>query len=214
MKTGKVKEILFRIWRFLGKGKSKGSGDLQSSLELADSSLLNENPHLKIAQIYQKKGQGQKAFQEYLTAAELFCDVGQYHEGIAIYKKLLRKGFRVDLVRVKLTAAYERMELKDQTLNQRQMICSSHKSMEMKDTGQKNRDSMDKSSSHISTLNEKYNLNTDLKDRDRIGEATLIHPPESKISRFFDLAKVLEEKGSLELGEIKSITIEEILEPG
>jgi hypothetical protein len=45
-------------------------------------------------------------------------------------------------------------------------------------------------------------------DHDRIVETPLLHPPDTEIC-FFDLAKILEANNSLELGEIKSITIEE-----
>jgi hypothetical protein len=72
---------------------------------------------------------------------------------------------------------------------------------------------MDQSPSHKTPLNEKNNLNLELKDRDRI-RATLIHPPEAKNTPFFDLAKILEDDTSSEMGEGKSITIQEIYGPG
>jgi hypothetical protein len=42
----------------------------------------------------------------------------------------------------------------------------------------------------------------------------LIHPPEAKNTPFFDLAKILEDNTSSEMGEGKSITIHEIYGPG
>jgi hypothetical protein len=194
MKKDKSKAIFFKIWRFLGRGKRKGSSDLQFALELASIGPMNGNPPRKIAQIYQKQGQEQKAFQEYLTAAELLCDAGQYHEGVTICKKLQKEGSEMDLVRVKLKAACKKMELRDKGL---EIQCS-----------------MEKSYPHKLGLNEKCNLNPGTDDQNRIGEATLVHSPETKISFFFDLAKKLEDYSSVELGKSKSITIKEIDGPG
>jgi hypothetical protein len=50
-------------------------------------------------------------------------------------------------------------------------------------------------------------------DPKRIAETTWLHPPDTEISYFFDLAKILEENSSLELGEVKSITLEESYRP-
>jgi len=50
-------------------------------------------------------------------------------------------------------------------------------------------------------------------DHNRIVKAPLLHPPNTEISCFFDLAKILEANSSLELGEIRSITIEESYRP-
>jgi hypothetical protein len=194
MKKDKSKAIFFKIWRFFGRGKRKGSSDLLFSLELASSDPMNGNPPRKIAQIYQKQGQEQKAIQEYLPAAEQFCDTGQYHKGVAIYKKLQKEGSEMDLVRVKLSAVCGKMELKDK--------------------GLETQDSIKKSNSHKLALNEKCNLNPGADDQNRIGEATLVHSPETKISFFFDLAKILEDNSSVELGKSKSITIKEIYGPG
>jgi hypothetical protein len=57
--------------------------------------------------------------------------------------------------------------------------------------------------------------NSDAKkdDHNRIVETTLLHPPDTEISCFFDLAKILEANSSSELGEIKSITLEESYRP-
>lgn len=53
------------------------------------------------------------------------------------------------------------------------------------------------------------NSDAERDDPNRIVGTTLLHPPDTKISCFFDLAKILEESSSLELGEMKSITLEE-----
>jgi hypothetical protein len=179
----KSKAIFFKIWRFFGNGKRKESNGLQFSLELASINPMNGNPHLKVAQI-----------QEHMTAAELFRHNEQYHKGVTINKKLLKEGSEMDLGRVKLSAAFGKMELKD-------------KDLEIQD-------SMEKSNSHKLGLNEKCNLNPGVGDQNRIGEATLVHSSETKISFFFDLAKILEDNSSVELGKNKSITIKEIHGPG
>ena len=63
--------------------------------------------------------------------------------------------------------------------------------MELKDKDLETQDSMEKSNSHKLGLNEKCNLNPGADDQNRIGEATLVHSPETKNSFFFDLAKIL-----------------------
>jgi len=50
-------------------------------------------------------------------------------------------------------------------------------------------------------------------DHNRIVKAPMLLLPDTEISRFFDLAKILEANSSLELGEIRSITIEESYRP-
>lgn len=216
MKTDKTNPIFPKIWRFFGRGKGKASNGLQFSLELASRNPMNGNPYLKIAEKYQKQGQERKALQEYLRAAELFCDTGQYNRGAAIYKSLLKEGYEVGLVRVKLSDAYGKKRLKDQTLTPYPKPYCSHKTteLEMRDKGLEIQDSRDKSNSYKFTLNEKCNLNKDLENRDRIGGSVSVHSPEEKISSLFDLAKILEDNSSLELGESKSITVEEIYGPG
>jgi hypothetical protein len=95
---------------------------------------------------------------------------------------------------------------------QNKTYCS-HTTLGLHGKGLKVQDSMDKSPSHKFPLNENCNLNPDFKNRDRIG-ATLIHPFEAKDTPFFDLAKILEDDTPSELGEGKSITIQEIYGAG
>ena len=67
--------------------------------------------------------------------------------------------------------------------------------------------------SENSLVAEECNSDARKDDPKRIAETTWLHPPDTEISRFFDLAKILEANSSSELGEIKSITLEESFRP-
>jgi tetratricopeptide (TPR) repeat protein len=209
MKTNKNKASFFKIWRFFARGKRKTSSSLQPFLDLAGRNPMDGNPHLKIAEIYQRQGEKQKALREYLRAAELFCDTGHYHKGVAIYKKLLKEGLEMKLVKIKLTDTYEKMELIEQTLTQHHKISCSHGTMGLTDNGLEIQDSMGEPDPQKNNLDDVFNLNAEADAQNPIGENTLVHSPETEISCFFDLAKKLEANSLLELEDNKSITIEE-----
>jgi len=74
--------------------------------DLAQQDPENANAHLKLAEVYQKKGEKQKAVGEYLLAADLFTKNQFYGRALGIYKQLCRRDPSLDQVYRKMAEIY------------------------------------------------------------------------------------------------------------
>jgi tetratricopeptide (TPR) repeat protein len=74
--------------------------------DLAHQDPENANAHLKLAEVYQKKGEKQKAVGEYLLAADLFTKNQFYGRALGIYKQLCRRDPSLDQVYRKMAEIY------------------------------------------------------------------------------------------------------------
>src|SRR4030042_1960995 len=98
---------LMKRWgELLRKGKSCPKPVESDFCERAQREPENANVHLKLAEVYQKKGAKQKAVGEYLLAADLFTKDQFYGRALAIYKQLCRRGPSLDQVYGKMAAIY------------------------------------------------------------------------------------------------------------
>ena len=73
---------------------------------LARQEPENAGAHLKLAEVYQKKGKKQEAVTEYLLAADLFAKGQFYGRALGIYKQLCRKDSSLDQVYRKMADIY------------------------------------------------------------------------------------------------------------
>lgn len=78
-------------------------------LDLVKKEPESASAHMKLAEIYQKKGGKQKAISEYLLAADIFTDNKSYDRAIAIYKQLYRQDPSLDHVHLKIADIYREM---------------------------------------------------------------------------------------------------------
>jgi tetratricopeptide (TPR) repeat protein len=98
---------LMKRWgELLRKGKSCPEPVESDFCERAQREPENANVHLKLAEVYQKKGAKQKAVGEYLLAADLFTKDQFYGRALAIYKQLCRRDPSLEQVYGKMADIY------------------------------------------------------------------------------------------------------------
>ena len=93
----------------------------------------NGNAHLKLAEIYQKKGEKQKAVSEYLLAADIFRKNQLYASAIAIYKQLHRQDPSLDHVYLKIADIYRQRGFLADAFAQYRILAQYYERLEMKD---------------------------------------------------------------------------------
>jgi tetratricopeptide (TPR) repeat protein len=85
-RSGKLFSVL---GHFFGKDKAGLKGSLEEYMDLAQRFPENAAYQLKLAEIYQKKGEEEKAIAKYLQAAEVFGRDTFFPQAMAIYKQVL-----------------------------------------------------------------------------------------------------------------------------
>ncbi len=75
--------------RFRGE-KGRVAKELEQSLKLARREPANTKVRVKIAEIYQKMGETEKAITEYLKTAEIFSKKDLWPQAMAVYKRILK----------------------------------------------------------------------------------------------------------------------------
>ena len=98
--------LMEKLGDLLKKGKSRPDPKEIDFRDLAQQEPENANAHLKLAEVYQKKGKKQKAVTEYLLAADLFAKDQFYGRALGIYKQLCRRDPSLDQVYGKMADIY------------------------------------------------------------------------------------------------------------
>jgi tetratricopeptide (TPR) repeat protein len=98
--------LLDKIGNLLKRGKSYAGPKEKYLDDLAKNEPDNANAHMKLAEVYQKRGEKQKAVSEYLLAADIFTKNQFYARAIAIYKQLSKRDPSLDLVYLKMADIY------------------------------------------------------------------------------------------------------------
>jgi len=222
MKENKIKELLSQFGRLFGRRKKESSKNLQFLLELSSREPTNGHPHLKIGEIYQKLGEKQNALQEYLKAAEIFCNFEQYHKGASIFIKILKQNPEMDSVKIKLADTYRKMGFLEQAFIQYYKLFCSYRNIGMKDKALEIVGMMAELDPQRFTLDASNSLDPEDSDgilkrpgaNEKIAKMNIDYPGEKETSSFFDLAEILEANGPVELEESRSITLEESYKAG
>ena len=98
------------LMKTLGSILKKRDPDAESKetnfRDLARQEPENAGAHLKLAEVYQKKGKKQEAVTEYLLAADLFAKGQFYGRALGIYKQLCRRDSSLDQVYRKMADIY------------------------------------------------------------------------------------------------------------
>ena len=102
-------------------------------LDLVQKEPHNANAHMKLAEIYQKKGEKQKAISEYLLAADIFTENQSYDHAIAIYKQLYRQDSSLAQVYLKIANVYRQRGFLADAAAQYRILAKHYESSGMKD---------------------------------------------------------------------------------
>lgn len=101
--------FLAKINSFFKKDNGKELQEIEFYKRLARKNRGNPRIHLKLADLYQKKGESKKAISEYLTAAEIFLENGLLAQTMALYKRVLKENPQLEEVNWKIAEIYGRM---------------------------------------------------------------------------------------------------------
>ena len=130
--------FLTKINSFFRKDDGKELQEIEYYKRLAKKDKSNPRIHLKLADLYQKRGESRKAIAEYLTAAEIFVENGLLPQAMALYKRVLKDNPQLEDINWKLAEIYGRMGFwgeafrhYNQLLNQYEIIGSKDKIQEI-----------------------------------------------------------------------------------
>ncbi|MGB9699884.1 MAG: tetratricopeptide repeat protein [Thermodesulfobacteriota bacterium] len=130
--------FLTKINSFFRKDDGKELQEIEYYKRLAKKDKSNPRIHLKLADLYQKRGESRKAIAEYLTAAEIFVENGLLPQAMALYKRVLKDNPQLEDINWKLAEIYGRMGFLgeafrhyNQLLNQYEIIGSKDKIQEI-----------------------------------------------------------------------------------
>jgi tetratricopeptide (TPR) repeat protein len=124
--------LLDKFRDLLKTGNSHGEPE-EKYLVLVEKEPENANAHMKLAEIYQKKREKQKAISEYLLAADILTENKSYARAIAVYKQLYRQDPSLDLVHLKIADIYREMGFLADAFAQYRILAQQYESSGMKD---------------------------------------------------------------------------------
>jgi tetratricopeptide (TPR) repeat protein len=216
MKKNRIRGFLSQLLLFFRRNNGKNSQKMRSLLERTIEEPMNAHVHLKLAEIYQKNGEKQKALSQYSKAAEIFCEAGQYPKGLAICKMLLKENPQEEHIKLELAQIYRKMGFLAEAFNQYHNLYCSYILAGAEDKALEMIGSMAELDPHKFTLDEKKNLGPQgpekangQKTNEKIAEIAPNDPPEKDKDSFFDLATMLEPHDPFESDKFKSVTMEE-----
>jgi len=116
-----------------GKRKTKEEDLLQQTLSLLEKKPDDARVRRRLAEIYQKKGEKEKAISEHLQAAEIFTKNNLYAEAMAIYKQVSRQDPSLDQVYWKMADIYRQMGFWGDAFAQYRILVNHYDQLGMKD---------------------------------------------------------------------------------
>lgn len=119
-------------WLF-GKRKAKEEDLLQQTLTLIAKKPNDPRLRQRLAEMYQKKGEKEKAISEYLQAAEIFTRNNLFAEAMAVYKQVCRQAPSLDDVYMKIADIYRRMGFLGDAFAQYRILVNHYDQLGMKD---------------------------------------------------------------------------------
>ena len=150
------------------KGKSKTQEPMDRYLNLVKKEPGNAKAHLKLAELYQKKGDKKKAIAEYLQAAEIFLKNQFYARAMAIYKQVPKQDPSLDHVYLKIADIYRKMGFTGDAFAQYRILVQHYDSQNMKD----------KALEVLSLMADMDPRKTDLKEKIKIYKSSISHQTE------------------------------------
>jgi tetratricopeptide (TPR) repeat protein len=118
---------------FWKRGKNQETNSKEKYIDLTEQDPENDKAHLKLAEIYEKKGEKERAISEYLLAADIFAKKKSYAGAMAIYKKLVKQDPSADHVYLKIADIYRKMGFLGDALGQYRVLAEHYETLGRKD---------------------------------------------------------------------------------
>ncbi|NWF56555.1 MAG: tetratricopeptide repeat protein [Syntrophaceae bacterium] len=125
--------IVEKLGSLLKKGKPKPQDPLDRYLILVKKEPENATAHLKLAELYQKRGEKKKAIAEYLAAAEIFLKNQFYARAMAIYKQVPKQDPSLDHVYLRIADIYRKMGFTGDAIAQYRVLVQHYDAQGLKD---------------------------------------------------------------------------------
>ena len=179
----------------------------------------NAKAHLKLAEIYQKKGDKKKAISEYLIAAEIFLKNQFYARAMAIYKQVPKQDPSLDHVYLKIADIYRKMGFMGDAFAQYRILVQHYDHQGSKDKALEVLSLMADMDPRKSDLKEKINVYKQSLNFKKEGPPAAPGQPafapegaaEENKGALFDLGAVLESAETPPMADMKEIsTMEKI----
>lgn len=173
----------------------------------------NPEVHRKLAKIYEKRGERQKAIAEYFLVAEIFFKKGFYPHAIEIYKLILGQDQSLDLVSLKIANTYQKMDLLEDAFSHYSQLLNYYRDRGMTEKAQEIMDLMSEFEQKKFKPDERaylqYRLVKEISKLHEQEKANAAAPREEK-EQFFDLSAELETIKPVEFKETKEISMEKV----
>jgi tetratricopeptide (TPR) repeat protein len=197
-----------KMGSFLKNGRRQPDPKEEDFYNLAQKEPENANAHMKLAVIYQKKGEKQKATSEYLLAADIFAKNQFYARAIAIYKQLSKRDPYLDQVYLKMAEIYREKGCLADAFAQYRILAQYYEKL-----GEK-----DKALNILKIMDEVDPRKLDLPEEGtnhRLPNFDSVEAPqgaEATSGVFFDLGNALMTAAPLEIGAPKEVSIAESID--
>ncbi len=207
--------IVDKLGRLLKKGQPKTQDPMERYLALVKKEPGNATAHLKLAELYQKKGDKKKAIAGYLLAAEIFLKNQFYARAMAIYKQVPKQDPSLDHVYLKIADIYRKMGFTGDAFAQYRILVRHYDTQGLKDRAVEVLSLMAEMDPQKSDPKEKTNSPQDsLNSPNETANAKggqprpLAAEPRGGLEKpeFFDLGAMLESAGPPPMTESKEIS--------
>ena len=129
--------LIDRFGEILRSGRSKEEKAQEKAqekyLDLVHKEPENAKAHMKLAEVYQKNGDKQKAVEQYLLAADIFAKNNFYARAMAVYKQVPKQDPSLDHVYLKIADIYKKMGFLGDALAQYRLLIQYYDRMGMKE---------------------------------------------------------------------------------
>jgi tetratricopeptide (TPR) repeat protein len=184
-------------------------------LTLVKKEPSNATAHLRLAELYQRKGDKKKAIAEYLVAAEIFLKNQFYARAMAIYKQVPKQDPSLDHVYLKIADIYRKMGFTGDAFAQYRVLAQHYNSQGLKERALEVLNLMADMDRQKADPNEKVQAHQDgLNPPKETAAARVVQPQplpseprgEKGKPEFFDLGAMLESGASPPMTDSKEIS--------
>jgi len=114
----KSEGAIHRLFYLFRKEKWRAQSEIQNYLDLVKKEPWNIKAHLRLGEIYWKKGERGKAISEFLWTAEVYSNRRLYPQALDICKQILKQNPTLDRVERKIAEIYGKMGLLENAYSQ------------------------------------------------------------------------------------------------
>ena len=189
-------------------GRSRADPREKGFYDLTQKEPDNPNAHMRLAEIYQKKGKKEKAIAEYLLAADIFAKNQFYARAIAIYKNLSKREPYLDQVYLKMAEIYQEKGFLAESVAQYRILVHYYEKRGEKDKALNILKIMDKE--NLPKMNSQDGGLSHFLPHSAQIEA--LPPLENPSGGFFDLSAALTTAEPLEIDTSKEVHISESID--